>query len=120
MNILLTTTKKLPVKLTDIEVLAKGSELASTIQEVGSEEESQKNLKDQMKAKLSELAARQTRLAIIVATRTEYRDVEVQVEGTEDGQIREVRLDTGEIMLTRPPRDDERQFALSGMKKVEA
>ncbi len=114
MNIIKVSTNRLPCQLDDTEVLSTAKELADAIQETAAEEEAQKNLKDQMKAKLSELVARTTRLAIVVATRQEYRDVEVTTQYQADGQVQEVRGDTGEIILVRPPREDERQTRLEG------
>lgn len=114
--ILKTHTLLLATPLTQDEVLALARELANTVQAVGAEEALQKNLKDQMKAKLSELQARQTRLSIVVATGKEYRNVEVEVCLLDTGQVQEVRLDTGEIVTTRTPYDSERQLMLTHEK----
>ena len=64
-----------------------------------------------MKARLTELQSRQTQLAIRVSKREEYRDVNVE-NRIEADIVQECRLDTGEIINTRPARDDERQLAL--------
>lgn len=112
MKILRKETHELPVQLTPDETLDKAQELARVIQETGQEEDRQKNLKDQMKARLSELTARRTRLSLIVARGEEYRDVEIAMTLTDEGMIQEVRLDTEEIIRTRPPKDDERQFMM--------
>lgn len=114
MTILLkTTTRKLACKLTYDELRTKGDELAMTCQEIVNEENNQKQIKDQLKMKMSELEARQGNLALTISRREEYRDVEVDVEfietGDDVGQVREIRKDTGEIMVTRPPTDMERQ-----------
>lgn len=106
-------TRSLPCKLTDIELRQRADELALTIQEVNSEEDRQKNLKDQMKAKMSELQSRSTRLALVVSRREEYRDVEVTIEMREDGNMMETRRDTAEVLCIRPPRDFERQPRLN-------
>lgn len=112
MFILNTRTQKLPTALSQDELLVYAMELANTVQAMGAEVEEQKNLKDQMKAKLSELQARQTRISIVVATGKEYRDVEIQLRMEDHGLIQEVRTDTGEVIQTRPPTDQERQLAL--------
>ena len=112
MKIIRNETRKLPVKLNDQEVLEQSMELAHTIQEIADEQDSQASLKTIMKAKLMELDARQSRLAAVVATRTDYRDVEVEVALTDDAMAQETRKDTGEIMLTRPLREDEKQLQL--------
>ncbi|KKM78796.1 hypothetical protein LCGC14_1356330 [marine sediment metagenome] len=105
-------TRKLPVKLTDGEMLEQASELAHTIQEAADETDSQASLKAQMKARLMELDAKQSRLASVVATKTDYRDVEVEIAITDDGVAQETRKDTGEIISTRPLREDEKQLQM--------
>ena len=110
-QILRTTTRRLPVHLTDEQKLIMGHDLAATVQEAASEVEAQKTQKEQMKAKLSELAARAARLSSIIASGTEYLDVEVEVRlGAAEVQV--VRLDTGEVVERRPPSDQERQQRL--------
>ena len=108
----------LPVTLTQDKTLTLSRELANTVQAVGAEVEEQKNVKDQMKAKLSELQARLTRISIVVATGKEYRQVEVEYQITNQGLVQEVRMDTGEILITRPPHDSERQLVLA-MKEAQ-
>lgn len=105
-------TRKLPVKLNDQEVLEQSMELAHTIQELADEQDSQAGIKAIMKAKLMELDAKQSRIAAVVSTRTDYRDVEVEIAITDDGQAQETRKDTGEIIMTRPLREDEKQLPM--------
>ena len=100
------------MRLNDQEVLEQSMELAHTIQELADETDSQAGIKAIMKAKLMELDAKQSRLAAVVSTRTDYRDVEVEVALTDDAMAQETRKDTGEIMLTRPLREDEKQLQL--------
>lgn len=114
MKLLKTKTVTLPTELTDLELAAVARELANTVQAIGAETEEQKNLKDQMKAKLSELQARQTRLAIQVSTGQVYREVEISVCITDLGLIEEIRTDNGEVVMTRPPTQEERQLHLEG------
>lgn len=109
-RVLKVQTRTLPVRLNDNELRQRGDELAVTVQELSAEEDRQKNLKDQMKARISELQARQQKLALIVSRREEFRDVEVACEVVADNMVREVRRDTGEVLLTRPFRDEERQY----------
>ena len=96
--------------------MVRSRDLAQTVQEMGAEQDHQKNLKDQMKSRISELEARTTRLANVVAMGEELREVEVEsqlvLDGAIGGHVEEIRKDTGEIILTRPPRDDERQMLL--------
>ena len=113
MTIIKLHTQMLPTTLTHEELLTLSRELANTVQATGAEVELQKNIKDQMKAKLSELQAKLTRLSIMVATGTAYRNVEVEVSLLDTGQVQETRLDTGEIIGTRSPYDSERQLMLA-------
>ncbi len=108
-------TRSLPTHLVGDDLMDRADELATTVQAITAEEERQKNLKDQMKAAMSELTSRQTRLALAVSRREEYRDVEVEVEITisvDGGNVREVRRDNGELIVERPPRESERQMFL--------
>lgn len=111
-------TRLLPHILTDEELRTKGDELAVTVQDLANEEINQKQIKDQLKLKLSELDARLGVLAHTISRRQEYQDTEVKIEfmetGDNVGQVRETRLDTGEVLTIRPPRDDERQPELMG------
>ncbi len=108
-----TQTRKLPCKLDDVELRSKGDELAVTVQEIANEDNNQKQIKDQLKLKMSELTSRQGSLALIISRREEYRDVEVITDfieaGDNEGQVRETRKDTGEVLIVRPPMDSERQ-----------
>ena len=94
--------------------MVKAKEMAQAIQDASQEEDRQKNIKEQLKAKLSELLAKQTRLSLLVSREEEYRDVEVRSFFNTEGKVEEVRMDTGEIFATRPPREDERQPRLLG------
>lgn len=116
MNKSRTVTRKLVCKLTDEELRNLGDELAVNCQEIANEETNQKQIKDQLKMKMSELEARRGSLALTISRREEYRDVEVIIEYLEDGdnlgQIRETRKDTGEVVGVRPPTDGERQLEI--------
>jgi len=106
-------TRNLACKLTDPELRIKGDELATTVQEIATEAGNQKGIKDSLKMRMSELVSRQGRLAYVVSRREEYRDVEVSVDMDDlTGQVTEVRMDSGELIQTRPPRESERQPGL--------
>ena len=106
-------TKSLPVRLTEQELLQKSAELASTVQDYATEESRQVDIKAQLKAKLTELDARRTQLASVVARREEYRDVRCEiVANTKTLLAQIVRTDTGEVIQTRPLTMEERQMVL--------
>lgn len=108
-----TETRMMPVRLTDEELRQKADELAYSVQEIADEGDRQKNIKDQMKARMSELTSKQRRLALVVSRKEEFRDVEIGIELGADNQVKEVRKDTGEVILMRPVRDSERQYSLA-------
>ncbi len=111
-QVITVTTQKLPITLTPERRMEVAMDLADTVSAIAVETEGQVAMKGQMKAKLSELQARQSRLASVVSTGKEYQDVEVEVRFLDGEHVEEVRKDTGEIVLTRPPRDHERQLFL--------
>jgi len=108
-----TFTRTLPVILTDDEVRQTGHQLASTIQDIDSEERRQTDIKMQMKARLTELSAKQTRLALMVTRAEDFRDVEIHAILDDKGMVKEVRSDTKEVLTTRPLLDEERQRMLA-------
>lgn len=108
-----TVVRSLPCVLTDEELLKKGADLATAVQDIATEEGRQADLKATMKARLAEIEARRTQLAIAVSRKEEHRDVEVDI--WHDYQrlvVQEIRRDTGEITGTRVMSESERQQAL--------
>jgi hypothetical protein len=106
-------TKSLPVRLTLDEVLQKSADLAGTVQDYATEESRQADIKAQLRAKLTELDAKRTQLAIVVARKEEYRDVRCEVVADVETLLANItRTDTGEIVQSRPLTDSERQKAL--------
>jgi hypothetical protein len=108
-QLLRTETRDLPCKLTVEELRDKADELATTVQAIESEKARQDSVKAELKATMTELESRQTRLAQVVSRREEYRDVKVIIELHENDIVKEMRDDTGEIIQIRPARDTERQ-----------
>ena len=105
-------TRNLPCKLNDNELRERADELATTVQAVESEESRQDSVKAELKARITELEARQKRLAQVVSRREEYRDVKVRVTLHSGEVVKEIREDTGEIISTRPAKDYEMQGKL--------
>lgn len=111
--LLKTITRNLPCKLSDDELRQRGDALAETVQELAAEESRQTDVKAQMKARLTELEAKQTRFAITISRKEEYRDVSCDLFADPTrGIVDVVRRDVGEVVETRPISDDERQRAL--------
>lgn len=113
-NIILlrTESRLLPVKLNDVELRQSGDDLAATVQEINSEEDRQKNIKDQLKARMSELTSKQSRLALRISRKEEFREVPVLIEMHTSGQVSETRKDTGEVLIIREAKDYEKQLPL--------
>lgn len=108
-----TIVRSLPVKLTDEELLKKGGELATAVQDIATEEGRQADIKASMKARLAEIEARRTQLAIAVSRKEEHRDVEVDIfHDYQRGVVEDIRRDTGEIISRRVMHEDERQQEL--------
>lgn len=108
-KLLRTETRSLPCKLTDVELRDKADELATTVQAIEGEKARQDSVKAELKATMTELESRQTRLAQVVSRREQYRDVKCIIELHENDIIKEIRDDTGETLQIRPARDAERQ-----------
>lgn len=106
-------TRNLPCRLTEGELLARADDLSVVVQETTAEEGRQTDVKAQMKARLTELDARKTRLAITIGRKEEYRDVEVEhLADLQAGTVSVIRTDTGESIETRPMTEQERQTSL--------
>jgi hypothetical protein len=116
-------TKWLPVHLTDDEVRARGERIVALMQERTEADADAKRQRDAHKARVSDLDKTMTHLAHEVRTRTEHRDVEVKEAFDHDrGLVETVRLDTGEVVETRPMTARERQKPLDfpGLRVVDA
>ena len=107
------TTRNLPCQLTNGELLDRADQLSVVVQETNAEEGRQTDAKAQMKARLTELDARKTRLAITIGRKEEYRDIEIElVADLQAGTVTIYRQDTSEALETRPMSEQERQTAL--------
>ena len=110
-----TTTEHLACRLTREERAEKARKLADVVQNIASELEGQKGIKASLKARITELEAQQSQLAIVVSRGEEYRDVPVKIIIDYLKGVRcEVRTDTDEEILVRPLREEELQPALPG------
>lgn len=106
-------TRSLPVKLTELELRERGDSLATVIQDLNTEERRQVDVKAQMKARLAELDARKTQLAITISRREEERAVTVDTyHDYERLKVEAVRRDTGETIHRREMTQDELQQPL--------
>lgn len=108
-----TITKRLPCTLTEKERLQFADEMANAAQEVESIELTRKSQMDQINSELKQAKARAQLLTGIVASKTEYRDVTVEVKLDYDkGKVIKTRTDTGELISERFMTDEEKQTSM--------
>lgn len=102
--------RNLPVRLKTPELLEFGQRLAQTSTDIHNEEERQTQVKAELKAKLGSFETERTRLAAIVASGRENRDVSCDMLFDYSRLIVEVvRLDTKEVVETRRMTEAEQQ-----------
>ena len=95
-------TRFLMCPLTDAEVQARGEALANGIERFHALEVAHKSQKDEMKEAEGRFEGEITKLAKIVNERQEQRAVDMELRANFTLRIvEEVRLDSGEVVLTR-------------------
>jgi hypothetical protein len=105
--------QQLSCALTDDEFMLRARHLALVCQDIESEEGRQSQIKADMKAALAKLQAEQSRLTLIVARKSEVREVLVDIIADDlAGEAITVRQDTGEIIHRRQLEPAERQLPL--------
>ncbi len=111
--------KYLPCSLTDDERLSFGDDLAEASQAVDNVMNRKKFVLTQLQTEIKAAEARRDKLAGIVGSKVEYREVTVEVElNYETGKYRETRTDTGEIVADRLMTDEEKQVSMLEMPGV--
>lgn len=109
-RVLRRSIRPLPVKLTADDIMKASMGLANVCDEIATEEGRQDSIKKSLKARVAELEARRTQLANLIRRGDEIRDVAVTTFADyEEGVARDVRMDNGEILATRPLTEKERQ-----------
>lgn len=112
-KVLEVVTRPLPVKLTDVELLARADELSRKLHEVQQEEGAQEATKAAMKERLATMRKEVNGLAEIVRTKSETRPVVVRERLVDaDGVVETYRVDTMECIGTRGMTADERNLKL--------
>lgn len=114
--------RKLPVTLTEEERLARGMRAAELGAEYAEVEEAKKAAARDLGQKLKTLRAEMDELHEAVRTGREQQDVQVDHHRNEERKsIETIRLDTGEIIDSRPMTVEERQgslFAIPGGRRT--
>lgn len=107
------TTRRLPVPLTHPEWENRAARLAQVEDEVSNEQEYQKQVKADLKARMSRLEAERSQVALAVRQKIEMRDVGVEfLADFHEGIVREQRMDDGTVLSTRSLTAEERQPTL--------
>lgn len=106
-------TRQLRCLLTRDERLERADAMAKAQQDFEAEEDTQKEIKAQLKAKLESLNAKRSELALVVSSGAEYRPTDVEtIYDFRSTTVTEVRTDTGETISTRRMTEAERQMPL--------
>lgn len=106
-------TEELSCELTDLEWNNRARELAEAHRKTEAEKERKKSLMAELNADVKIAEGKETKLANIVATRSEQREVTVETKyDYELGLVTRRRTDTEEIISSREMTDRERQAEL--------
>lgn len=106
-------SEELSCELNDVEWENRARELAEAHKEVSRQEERKKTVSAGLTNDVKIAKAKESKLADIVATREEQREVTVEIKyDYELGTVSKTRTDTGEIISDREMTDDERQVKL--------
>lgn len=108
-----TVVNNLPVLLTLDELREKGAQLAKVVSDLAAYVQSRKDAASHWKTLIDGKNTEISRLARVVETRQEHRDVECEIiSNYKDGSVTLIRLDTGDQVWERPMDEVERQRAL--------
>lgn len=101
-------------KLTDAELITRGTEMAEASAEVVTLEDQLASTKKEYQAKIDSRQARINELSGTIRAKSETRLVKCEREFLYNaGRVTEFRTDTAEIINTRDMRDEERQQELA-------
>jgi len=107
-------TKPMPVKLTDAEVLKYGRDAARAVADRTRIEAEFDSVKADYKSKIGEQTAIIGKLSPRIHSGIETRDVECEeVRNWTKGTVTVTRMDTGEVVESRPMREDEKQMEVT-------
>lgn len=106
-------SEELSCELNDVEWNNRARELAEAHKEVSRQEDRKKTVTAGINNDVKIAKAKESKLADIVATREEQREVTVEIKyDYELGTVSKTRTDTGEVISDREMTDDERQVEL--------
>jgi hypothetical protein len=108
-------TQKLRCLLTDDDKINAGKELAEATEELTSLSEDKSQVMADFKAKMAIQEAQISSLSSKLRSGYEFRNVECEIhfDKPEAGHKQIIRLDTGEVVLTEPLTEEEKQRRLA-------
>lgn len=111
--------ESLSCDLNDVEWQNRARELADAHRRTEAEKQNKKDVMAELNAEVKMAEAQESKLANIVATRREQREVIVEVKYDYDlGIVTRVRTDTNEVISERELTDDEKQLELVSANEV--
>ena len=112
-------TKNLPCQLTAEEKAQKAYKLVQLLVSLDEVEEERKTITSEYRSRLKGLRLESTRLREVYRSGIESRPVPVEEQpDSRRGEVYVIRLDTGEVVSTRPMTADERQGAIQFYKRT--
>jgi hypothetical protein len=111
------TTEELPVRLSDDEFAERAKRLGQIEEDLQLHQIKAKAVRKELKERESQLKFERSQLAKVMRAREEPQEVEVcTFHADRRGQVRDVRMDTGEVVRTRPgtPEELQGQLPLAG------
>ena len=108
-RVIKTVTRKVSVPLSPEELQEAGNELAKAFGAVMAEKENQKQVKSELKAAMDTLNEAHYNAWRTCTTGVKEIEVPVEVFLSDDEMVKEVRTDTGEVVLERQAYPDELQ-----------
>lgn len=109
-------TRNLPCKLNEEELLTRGQDMATVHRDIVALEEEKKSNAKQFKEKIDRAKVELACLAREVSSKQAWRDIEVREEKSHTGKgwaMETFRMDTGELVATRPLTAEEMQRDLA-------
>lgn len=103
-------TRKLPCKLTDLELAAKSDEMAERVTDLRVEQDKKKEANSKANAAIKALEVDILNLAREITAKVELRDVEVkEMPNWNDRTMETVRMDSGDMISRRLLTQEEMQ-----------
>ena len=105
--------RNLPVALSEAELVERAKILGDLVVEITRKEEEKRATSKSLQKSIDVLKERQTELAMICVAGEELREIECEIaQNYKNDVVDVIRIDTGEVIESRPMRDSDRQDSL--------